>query len=81
VKLSYGSVAAFLAHYDVLRRASALEAEDSERLKVMTEIIESLGTDAAALKRDSPETTRDRHRERAERHLRRGLESRGVLSD
>jgi hypothetical protein len=88
---TYSSIAAFLAHYDVLRAAhaertpaaSAPDPDDAARLTAMDAIIAELtGADRDALIRAAPAASGDsaRHRARAELHLRRLLVARGILA-
>jgi hypothetical protein len=77
VKLSYSSLAAFLAHYRILKRAAQLTEEERERLAEMTKLAELLApSDREALESDTP----GRRSERALRNLHRLLAERGVLS-
>jgi hypothetical protein len=88
---TYSSIAAFLAHYDVLRAepaegaqpAGAPNPDDAARLAEMEGIIAELTTaDRDALIRAAPASSGDsaRHRARAELHLRRLLVARGILA-
>jgi len=88
---TYSSIAAFLAHYDVLRNPHADNApaptaphpDDAARLAEMDSIIAELTTaDRDALIRAAPASSGDsaRHRARAELHLRRLLVARGILA-
>jgi hypothetical protein len=81
VKVQYSSLAAFIAHYELLKSAKALTADEQARLDIMNDTFARLeARDRDAI--DSAETgaTR-RHRERAERSLARELTARGILSD
>jgi hypothetical protein len=77
VKLGYSSLAAFLAHYRILRRAAQLTGDERERLAEMTKLIEALTPND----RDAIESgAAERQFERALRNLHRLLVERGVLS-
>jgi len=79
VKLSYSSLAAFLAHYRILKHARALTDEERERLAEMTKLTELLApSDREAI--ESETAVSGRRSERALRDLRRLLAERGVLS-
>lgn len=79
MKLNYSSLAAFLAHYRLLKRATALTDEERERLAEMTKLIELLApADREAIESDAAAS--GRRSERALRKLRRLLAERGVLS-
>ena len=79
MKLSYSSLAAFIAHYRILNRAAELSEEERERLAKMTELTHLL----APAEREAIESTAasDRRSERALRNLHQLLAARGVLSD
>ena len=87
---TYSSIAAFLAHYEVLRAAhadgtpaaSAPDPEDAARLTAMEGIIAELTTADRDALRAAPAASGDsaRHRARAELHLRRLLVARGILA-
>jgi hypothetical protein len=88
---TYSSIAAFLAHYDVLRAthadstpaANAPHPDDAVRLAEMNGIIAELTAgDRDALTRHDAASSGDaaRHRARAELHLRRILAARGILA-
>jgi len=79
VKLNYSSLAAFLAHYRILKRAAQLTEEERERLAEMTKLAELLTpADREAIESDTAAS--GRRSERALRDLRRLLAERGVLS-
>ena len=86
MKLSaYSSLAAFVAHYRALKSARDPAAEDRLLLAEIEKLIASIGPDVrAALDSDAAggelAGARARHRERAERRLRRELLARGVLT-
>jgi hypothetical protein len=82
VKLdTHSSLAAFLAHWRTLARASALDKDDRERLSAMREILATLRSEElAALKEAAVTGATARHRERAELRLARELRSRGLLA-
>ncbi len=77
MKLGYSSLAAFLEHYRILKRAAQLTGAERERLAEMTKLIEAL----APGDRDAIESgTAGRRFERALRNLYRLLAERDVLS-
>ena len=80
MKLSYTSLAAFLAHYELLKMQSQLDAGDRERLDAMSKIIADLPpAERTTLQAEnSPDSVR--HRERAERRLKQILTRRGILA-
>jgi len=79
VKLNYSSLAAFLAHYRILKRAAQVTEEERERLAEMTKLAELLApADREAIESDT--AAGGRRSERALRDLRRLLAERGVLS-
>lgn len=76
----YSSLAAFLAHRRALRSASALDAEDRNRLAAMEQFLSVLGpAEREAIDSESADPAVARHRERAENRLRRELIARGVI--
>ncbi len=76
----YSSLAAFLAHRRALRAASALAPEDRNRLAAMEQFFSILTpAERVAIDSDAADPAAARHRERAERRLRRELLARGVL--
>jgi len=78
----YSSVAAFLAHYQALRRipASSRSEDDRKRLDAMEKLLEILRPEErAAVASDSTDPVAVRHRERASMRLRRDLIARGAL--
>jgi len=80
LKLEYSSVAAFIAHYELLKSARPLVGDEQARLDAMKQIIAALSRQ----ERDAIDSNGDgavrRHRDRAERNLARELRVRGVLS-
>jgi hypothetical protein len=75
VKLSYSSLAAFVAHYQILKRAAELTGEERERLAEIDKLLESL----APADREAIESGGGRRNERALRDLNQLLARRGVL--
>jgi hypothetical protein len=78
----YSSVAAFLAHYQTLRKipASARSEDDRKRLDAIEKLLEILRTEErAAVISESDDAATARHRERAAMRLRRELTARGAL--
>jgi hypothetical protein len=78
----YSSVAAFLAHYQTLRKipASSRSEDDRKRLEAIDKLLEILRPEErAAVAADSDDPATVRHRERASRRLRRELSARGAL--
>jgi hypothetical protein len=78
---AYSSLAAFLAHYRVLKSDAARSADDDQCFAEMSAMIATLAPDARA----SIDSTEDsasarRHRERAELQLRRELAARGIVA-
>ena len=77
MKLNYSSLAAFLEHYRILKRAADLTEEERERLAEMTKLLDLLApSDREAIESDAP----GRPSERALRDLRRLLAERAILS-
>lgn len=73
---AYSSLVAFLEHRKALAASAKPTADERSVLSEMEKLIDAAGADVrAALEHDS-----GRHRERAERKLRRELIARGVLS-
>lgn len=79
LKLEYSSVAAFIAHYELLKSAHPLLGDEQARLDAMKQIIAEL----SARERDAIDSKGNgvvrRDRERAERNLARELRARGIL--
>jgi hypothetical protein len=78
----YSSVAAFLAHYQTLRKIppSSRSEDDRKRLDAIEKLLEILRPEErAAIAADSDEPATARHRERASMRLRRELTARGAL--
>jgi predicted RNA binding protein with dsRBD fold (UPF0201 family) len=78
----YSSVSAFLAHYQALRKISALAPTEDERkrLDAMDRLLDLLRPEErAAVDSDSVDPVVVRHRERASLQLRRELMARGAL--
>jgi hypothetical protein len=78
----YSSVAAFLAHYQTLRKipASARSEDDRKRLDAIEKLLEILRPEErAAVASESDDAAIARHRERAAMRLRRELTARGAL--
>ena len=87
---AYASLAAFLAHWRVLKEASAgaLNADELARRAEMNETIAALRPEErAALEVENPDDVSTsagaarRHRERAELRLARQLRARGLLAE
>ncbi|HTY54002.1 MAG TPA: hypothetical protein VMB26_02315 [Candidatus Binataceae bacterium] len=79
MKLSYSSLAAFVAHYRILKHAPNLTEDEQVRLAEMTKLVESMTpADRATLESDNAAT--DRRSERALRNLHQILAAHGVLS-
>ncbi|HEY2662851.1 MAG TPA: hypothetical protein VGI47_00825 [Candidatus Binataceae bacterium] len=80
LKLKYSSLAAFIAHYELLKSTKALLGDEQARLDAMKEIVARL----SVRERDAIDSNADgvarRQRERAERNLARELTARGILS-
>jgi hypothetical protein len=78
----YSSLAAFLAHYETLRKLSpaAIGAEDRNLLAAFEQLLALLRpAERAALIADSGDSAAARHRERALLRLRRELLARGAI--
>jgi hypothetical protein len=78
----YSSVAAFLAHYQALRKlpVSAQTEDDRNRLAAMELLLDLLRPEEReAVVSDSQDAAAVRHRERASLRLRRELIARGAL--
>ena len=80
MKLSYSSLAAFLAHYEALKSLPDPSPEERALLAAMTQILELMAPDErlGLFSHDSSEP--GRRRERAERKLAQLLRARGVLT-
>ncbi|MGH7906191.1 MAG: hypothetical protein ACREP6_06155 [Candidatus Binataceae bacterium] len=78
-QLSYSSLAAFLAHYDSLRRNPPDSGKERQILEEMEKLLSVLKPDERA-SLDSGRDGAARRRERAERILSRELAARGVLA-
>lgn len=77
MKLSYSSVAAFVAHYQVLKRADDVADEERERLAQMEKLLESIAPgDREAIESGGA----GRRYERALRDLNQLLKQHGVLA-
>jgi hypothetical protein len=78
---AYSSLAAFLAHYRVLKSAASLGPEDERLLAQMSTTIATLAPEVRAAL-DSTEDTpaANRHRARAEFQLRRELVAQGMVA-
>jgi hypothetical protein len=88
---TYSSLAAFMAHYSALRtaladRAGASNPDDAATLVEMERALGDLSTTDREALRDAPvpstlsSSAIQRHRARAETHLRRLLAARGLLA-
>ena len=78
----YSSVAAFLAHYQVLRKipAGSRSDDDRKRLDAIEKLLEILRPEErAAVTSESDDAAIVRHRERGAMRLRRELIARGAL--
>jgi len=81
MKVQYSSLAAFIAHYELLKSARAPTEDEKARLDIMNDIFARLeARDRGAIDSADPGAAR-RHRERAERNLARELTKRGILGD
>jgi len=77
----YSSLAAFLAHYHALRSDPSRGSDDEQLFVVMSAAIATLAPEArAALDSVEDSARAKRHRERAERQLRRELAARGIVA-
>ena len=78
----YSSVAAFLAHYQNLRKipAASRTEDDRTRLEAIDLLLDLLRPEErTAIIADSPDSATARHRQRATLRLRRELMARGAL--
>jgi hypothetical protein len=78
----YSSVAAFLAHYEALRKVpvSARTDDDRNHLAAIEQLLATLRPEErAAVDSDSNDPAVVRHRERATIRLRRELTARGLI--
>ncbi len=79
MRLAYGSLQAFIAHYQLLQSQQNLTGEEKEHLASMNQVLNSMdASEREALFSPSPEN--NRHRERAERKLGRLLLGKSILS-
>jgi hypothetical protein len=78
---AYSSLAAFLAHYRVLKSGASRSPDEEQLFAEMSAVIATLAPDARA-SLDSTEDSANarRHRERAELRLRRELVARGIVA-
>jgi hypothetical protein len=78
---AYSSLAAFLAHYHVLKSDSSRGADDQQLFTEMSAAIAMLAPESrAAIDSTEDSASAKRHRERAEVQLRRQLAARGILA-
>ena len=78
---AYSSLAAFLAHYRVLKSVASRGPEDERLLAEMSAAIATLAPEVrAALDSTEDAPAANRHRARAESQLRRVLAARGMLA-
>jgi hypothetical protein len=78
---AYSSLAAFLAHYRVLKSVASRGPEDEQLLAEMSAAIATLAPEVrAALDSTEDAPAANRHRARAESQLRRVLAARGMLA-
>jgi hypothetical protein len=78
---AYSSLAAFLAHYRALKSAPSRGAGDDQLFAEMSAAIATLAPETrAALDSTANAGAARRHRERAERQLRRELADRGIVA-
>jgi hypothetical protein len=76
----YSSVSAFLAHYRALKKNSALNDGDRNRLAAIEQLLEVLRPEEReAIASDSNDGAIARHRERGSLRLRRELMTRGAI--
>ena len=80
MKLTYSSLAAFLAHYEALKSRPDPSPEEKTQLAAMTQLLDLIPPDErlGLFSHDSSEPAR--RRERAERKLAQMLRARGVLT-
>jgi hypothetical protein len=78
---AYSSLAAFLAHYRVLKSDASRSADDDQLFAEMSAVIATLAPEArVALHSTEDNASARRHRERAEFQLRRELAARGIIA-
>jgi hypothetical protein len=78
---AYSSLAAFLAHYHVLKSVASRAADDERLFAEMSTAIATLAPKArAALDSTEDNASAERHRARAQLQLHRELVARGIIA-
>ena len=78
---AYSSLAAFLAHYHVLKSTASRSDDDARLFAEMSAAIATLPPESrAALDSAEDSPSAKRHRDRAEVQLRRALVARGIVA-